>query len=71
MSHSVQVTLIANQSIHLLGKEINVHMLLSIGVDSDGKIKSFCIKDSRVSLGYVWVEKGDDYNPQDIDDYKN
>lgn len=69
MSHSVGVTLIANQSIHLLGKEINVYMLISIVLDDD-TVTGFCIKDSRAKLGYVWVENGDDYIPQSIDEYE-
>ena len=41
MSHSVQITLIADQYIQLLGKEINVHDLKTITLDGHGIIVSF------------------------------
>ncbi len=41
MSHSVQVTLIADQHVQILGKEINVHDLKTITLNSDGTIASF------------------------------
>ena len=37
--HSVQITLIANQTIQLLGHEVNVHDIYSIVVDHEGRIK--------------------------------
>jgi len=41
MSHSVQVTLIADQYVQLLGKEVNVHDLDTITLDNDGVVASF------------------------------
>lgn len=38
MSHSVKVTLIADQVIDILGKRVNVHDLITITLDDDGKI---------------------------------
>lgn len=70
MSHSTKINLIADQEIELLGIKVNVHMIESIAVDSNGNINSFCIKDSRTPIGFVWVARGMDYIPQDIEEYK-
>lgn len=41
MSHSVKVTLIADQCIELLGNDINIHDLEHIVLDSNGQIIDF------------------------------
>jgi len=41
MSHTVKIYLIADQEIRLLGKDINIHSLYSINVESDGTIVSY------------------------------
>lgn len=38
MSHSVKVTLIADQEIQIHGREVNIHDIRSIIVDHDGTI---------------------------------
>lgn len=38
MSHSVEVTLIADQEIEIQGRRVNIHNIKSIIVDSEGKI---------------------------------
>ena len=38
MSHSVKITLIADQEIKLFGDVINIHDITAINVDSHGKI---------------------------------
>lgn len=71
MSHSTKINLISDQEIELLGIKVNVHMIESIAVDSNGNINSFCIKDSRKPIGFIWVGKGMDYSPQDINDHED
>jgi len=41
MSHSVKVTLIADQCISINGKEINIHDLNTIEVDENGVIVNY------------------------------
>jgi len=38
MSHKVGVTLIADQEIDICGRRVNIHDIMSIIVDADGKI---------------------------------
>ena len=38
MSHTVEIKLIANQYINLLGKEYNIHDIHSIELNEDGKV---------------------------------
>ena len=38
MSHSVDVTLIADQEIEIEGRKVNIHNIKSIVVNSEGKI---------------------------------
>ena len=45
MSHTVQVNLIADQEIELLGKTINIYALRSIHLDSEGKVIKRITKD--------------------------
>lgn len=48
MSHSVNVTLIADQFIEVAGEEVNVHSLETIRVDGHGQIVSFVERDKNV-----------------------
>ena len=41
MSHSVEVTLIADQEIELIGKTVNIHNLRTIHLDSGGAIVGY------------------------------
>ncbi len=62
MSHSVKVTLIADQEIEILGKEINVHKIIAIKVDADGTITDALLAPERPGIyqeqeyGY-WLSK--------------
>ena len=38
MSHSVEIALIADQDIRLLGEEVNIHDLMTIQLDSSGVV---------------------------------
>lgn len=44
MSHSVKVNLIANQTISFFGKEVNIHDIETICLDSNGEIESYKLK---------------------------
>ena len=55
MSHSIVVTLIADQEIFLCGVKINVHDIESVKLDGMGRIVSFYLKDKtsdRVTLAF-------------------
>jgi len=51
MSHSVGVTLIADQEIEIQGRQVNIHDIKSILVDSEGKIAD----------AYLEPEPGEEY----------
>jgi hypothetical protein len=52
MSHSVKVTIIADQEIELLGKVVNIHDILSISLDEHGKIIEFTSFDDNDGKEY-------------------
>lgn len=47
MSHSVKVTIIANQEISICGKKINIHALKSLTLGSDGHVIGYVADDPR------------------------
>jgi hypothetical protein len=47
MSHSVSVTLIADQEVYILGKRVNIHDLCTITLDDYGKIVDASIRVSK------------------------
>lgn len=59
MSHSVRVTLIGNQCLNLLGREINIHDIRSIMLDGEN-VCAVCLNVfdfDRLQSGYEWIEK--------------
>ena len=55
MSHSVKVTLIADQEIKVRGRDVNVHDIKSIIVDGEGRIVDIAYNDDRGWMSEVWL----------------
>ena len=47
MSHSVKVTIVADQEINICGKEINIHDLKALILDSYGQVIGYVADDPR------------------------
>ena len=52
MSHSVKITIIADQGITILGKDINIHDLKSLTLNSNGGIIGYLANDSEEKFNY-------------------
>ena len=59
MSHSVSVTLVADQEIEIQGKVVNIHDIANIVVNGKGVITDAYLvpADNKLSIG--WINKGD------------
>jgi len=59
MSHSVKVTLIADQEITLFGHEVNVHDIKTIVLNSDGVIVSFAVNTNSIDTKTLKAAEGE------------
>jgi hypothetical protein len=57
--HTVKVNLIADQSIYIFGKDVNVHDIVSIRLDHEGKIDGYSVGDEEEVFGTRWVYRKD------------
>lgn len=48
MSHSVKITLIADQEIKFLGEDVNIYNIDAIVLDENGKIIDYLLKEHKV-----------------------
>lgn len=53
MSHTVTVKLIADQVIEINGKEVNIHDIITIYVDNQGKIIEVALNEGGLSRDYL------------------
>ena len=58
MSHTVNVLLIADQTITLHGQEMNIHDIFAIYLDSEGVITDVAMKNDIVASQDVNLSKG-------------
>ena len=53
MSHSVKITLIADQEIKLLGKDVNIHDIDAIFLDNNGRVVNYLLKERKVKKCFL------------------